>query len=91
MPQFAVRNPNEVPQYNYAPREIQMLQREYDAFIRAVASSTDIGELHLEGDENMRSVKVRLRRSAARLREKLEIWDKNGLIYFRVVSKKTGK
>lgn len=82
MPILAVRKPDEVPPPSRVSRAVQEQQRLYETFIREVASSS-VGELELSPDENVRSVKVRLRRAASRLGSPLEIWDANNRVYFR--------
>jgi hypothetical protein len=44
----------------------------------------NVGELELEAEEAIRSVKVRLRRAAVRLGMELDVWDVNGRVYFRI-------
>jgi hypothetical protein len=48
----------------------------------------EVGDLELEPGENVRSVKVRLRRASSRLGIDLEIWDANGHVYFRRVTRR---
>lgn len=81
MPRFEVRKPDEVPPPIRASRAVQQQQRMYEGFIRNL--NGNVGELELMPDENMRSVKVRLRRAATRLGCQLEIWDANGRVYFK--------
>jgi hypothetical protein len=61
-------------------------QNLYDSFIRDVGDQ--VGELTLQPDESIRSVKVRLRRSAARLGVELDVWDVNSRVYYRVRSRR---
>jgi hypothetical protein len=56
-------------------------QRLYESFIQQ-AGAGEAGELELLSGESARSVKVRLRRAAARLGAEVQIWDSNGRIYF---------
>ena len=67
-------------------KAVQEAQLQYEGFIQAINS--DVGELELSPDEQVRSVKVRLRRAATRLSREIEIWDVNGRVYFRVASKR---
>jgi hypothetical protein len=62
-------------------------QQKYDEFVRGVDAS-DVGDLELEPNENVRSVKVRLRRASSRLGLDLDIWDANGHVYFRRVTRR---
>jgi hypothetical protein len=62
-------------------------QQKYDEFVRRVEVS-DVGDLELEPSENVRSVKVRLRRASSRVGIDLDIWDVNGHVYFRRVTRR---
>jgi hypothetical protein len=62
-------------------------QQKFDEFVRRV-EVTDVGELELEPNENLRSVKVRLRRASSRLGIDIDIWDANGHVYFRRVTRR---
>jgi hypothetical protein len=62
-------------------------QQKYDDFIRRVEVN-DVGDLELEPGENLRSVKVRLRRASSRLGIDIDIWDANGRVYFRRVTRR---
>jgi hypothetical protein len=59
---------------------------QYEGFIQSI--NGDVGELELSPDEQVRSVKVRLRRAATRLGHEVEMWDAEGRVYFRVASKR---
>ena len=59
---------------------------QYEGFIQAIDG--DVGELELSPDEQVRSVKVRLRRAATRLGREVDIWDADGKVYFQVASKR---
>jgi hypothetical protein len=50
--------------------------------------TNDVGDLELEPSENLRSVKVRLRRASSRLGLDIDIWDVNGHVYFRRVTRR---
>lgn len=62
-------------------------QQRYDDFVRTIDTS-DVGDLELEASENLRSVKVRLRRASSRLGLDIDIWDTNGHVYFRRVTRR---
>jgi hypothetical protein len=59
---------------------------QYEGFLQAI--NGDVGELELSPDEQVRGVKVRLRRAATRLSREIEIWDADGRVYFRVATKR---
>jgi hypothetical protein len=59
----------------------------YEGFIREVGSG-DVGELELAPGDQIRSVKVRLRRAASRIGIDLEIWDANQKVYFRSATRR---
>jgi hypothetical protein len=50
--------------------------------------TNDVGDLELEPNENLRSVKVRLRRASSRLGLDIDIWDANGHVYFQRVTRR---
>ena len=87
MPHLSVRSPNDVPRPSRASRAVREQQSLYDNFIRDVGDQ--VGELDLQPDESIRSVKVRLRRSAARLGLELDVWDVNSRVYFRVRARRS--
>jgi hypothetical protein len=62
-------------------------QQKYDDFIRSIDPS-EVGDLELEPSENVRSVKVRLRRASSRIGVDIDIWDANGHVYFRRVTRR---
>jgi hypothetical protein len=62
-------------------------QQKFDDFVRGVDVS-DVGDLELDSGENLRSVKVRLRRASSRLGVDLDIWDANGHVYFKRVTRR---
>jgi hypothetical protein len=86
VPKLQVRKPEQVPGPVKASRAVQERHRLYEGFIRDVGAGS-VGELQLESNEPMRSVKVRLRRAASRLGVELEIWDADGRIYFKPATK----
>ena len=87
MPMLHVRKPNEAPLPSRSSRAVRERQQKYDEFVRRIEVS-DVGDLELEASENVRSVKVRLRRASSRLSVDLDIWDANGHVYFRRVTRR---
>jgi hypothetical protein len=55
-------------------------QQIYEEFVKS--AGTDVGELELGPDENVRATKVRLTRAASRLGVTVEVWDAKGKVYF---------
>jgi hypothetical protein len=82
MPMLQVRTPGEVPMPSRAPRAVRERQQEYDNFIRSV-DGTDVGDLEMQPGEDLRSVKILLRRASTRLNINIEMWDVSGHVYFR--------
>jgi hypothetical protein len=87
MPTLHLRKPNEAPLPSRSSRAVREQQQRYDDFVRRVEVS-DVGDLELEPGENIRSVKVRLRRASSRLGIDVDIWDANGRVYFRRVTRR---
>ncbi len=87
MPVLHKKRSAEVPPPSRASRAVREQQLKFDNFVREVDVG-DAGELDLEPGETVRSVKVRLRRASSRLGVDLEIWDANGKVYFRRVTKR---
>jgi hypothetical protein len=81
MPKLEVRKASEVPLPSRSSRAVQELQRLYEGFIREVGP--DVGELALSPGEQVRGVKVRLRRASTRVGSPIEIWDVDGKVYFK--------
>ena len=81
VPKLAIRNASEVPSPPKANRAVLEQQRLYEGYIREAEGN--VGELELESDESVRSIKVRLRRAATRMGSKLDIWDINSRVYFQ--------
>ena len=81
MPKLEVRKASEVPSPSRSSRVVQEQQRLYEGFIQQVGS--DVGELDLSPGEQVRGVKVRLRRASTRIGASIEIWDVEGKVYFR--------
>jgi hypothetical protein len=86
MPKFSVRSSNEVPQPTLASKAVQEARRQYEDYIREIGNN--VGELEILPGEEVRSIKVRLRRAARRTGLELDIWDINDRIYFRVRPKR---
>ena len=86
MPRMTVRGLNEVPSPSRSTKAIRDAQLQYEGYLQAI--NGDVGELELAPDEQVRGVKVRLRRAATRLSREIEIWDADGRVYFRVVTKR---
>jgi hypothetical protein len=87
MPQLSVRKASEAPPPSRLSRTIREQQEKYDEFVRRI-DTNEVGDLELDNGENVRSVKVRLRRASTRVGADLEIWDVNGHVYFRKVTRR---
>ena len=86
MPSLKVRSASEVPTPSKSSKTVHEAQLQYEGFIQAI--NNDVGELELSPGEQVRGVKVRLRRAATRLSREIEIWDADGRVYFRVATKR---
>lgn len=84
MPTLRIRKPGEAPSPSRSSRAVRELQQKYDDFVRGIDSAA-VGDLELDPNDNVRSVKVRLRRASSRLGANLNIWDVNGHVYFQHV------
>ena len=84
MPTLHVRKPGDAPSPSRSSRAVRELQQKYDDFVRGIDNS-EVGDLELDPNDNVRSVKVRLRRASSRLGANLNIWDVNGHVYFQHV------
>ncbi len=87
MPLLHVRKPSEAPPPSRSSKAVREQQQKYDDFIRGIDTS-EVGDLELEPSENVRSVKVRLRRASSRIGIDVDIWDVNGHVYFRRVTRR---
>ena len=87
MPVLRLRKPNEAPLPSRSSRAVREQQQKYDEFVRRVEVN-EVGDLELEPGENVRSIKVRLRRASSRLGLDLDIWDANGHVYFRRITRR---
>ena len=86
MPNLSIRNPSEVPPPHRTSKAVAEAQQQYEGYIRAI--NGDVGELELDPEENLRGVKVRLRRAARRVGKELQIWDADGRVYFQITTKR---
>lgn len=87
MPQLHIRKPSEAPLPSRSSRAVREQQEKYDDFVRKIDAS-EVGDLELEPAENVRSVKVRLRRASTRVGVDVDIWDVNGHVYFKRVTRR---
>ena len=87
MPLLHVRKPSEAPPPSRSSKAVREQQQKYDEFIRSIDAS-EVGDLELESNENVRSVKVRLRRASSRIGIDIDIWDANGHVYFRRITRR---
>lgn len=87
MPLLHVRKPSEAPSPSRSSKAVREQQQKYDDFIRSIDAS-EVGDLKLESNENVRSVKVRLRRASSRIGIEIDIWDANGHVYFRRITRR---
>jgi phosphoribosylformylglycinamidine synthase subunit PurS len=81
MPNLQVRKANEVPSPSRSPRAVREQQALYEGFIRQIDGN--VGELEPGSGENVRSIKMRLRRAASRIGFNIDIWDADGKVYFQ--------
>ena len=87
MPVLHVRKSSEAPPPSRSSKAVREQQQKYNDFIRCIEAS-EVGDLELEPQENVRSVKVRLRRASSRIGIDIEIWDAAGHVYFRRVTRR---
>ena len=87
MPLLHVRKPSEAPPPSRSSKAVREQQQKYDDFIRRI-DTAEVGDLELEPNANVRSVKVRLRRASSRIAIDVDIWDVNGHVYFRRVTRR---
>ena len=86
MPRLTIRKQSEVPAPSTTSKAVREQQQIYEGFIRGLGGN--VGELQLTPGEQLRSVKVRLRRAATRLSLTIEIWDSDGKVYFKVAARR---
>ena len=89
MPTFTKRKADEVPQPARVSKSVRERQQIYEDFVNS--TGTDVGELELGPDEDVRSTKVRLTRAASRLGTQIQIWDADGKVYFSRTATKRGR
>jgi len=82
MPTLHVRKQGEAPAPLRTSRAVRELHQQYDDYVKSV-DANNVGDLELEPTDQVRSIKVRLRRASTRLGIKLDMWDTNGHIYFQ--------
>ena len=80
MPKLTVKTAAQVPQPSRVSRAVREQQEQYEGFIKQIGS--DVGELELAAGEQVRALKVRLRRASTRLGSQIDIWDADGKVYF---------
>jgi len=80
VPKMMVRKAEDVPAPDKTTKAVREQQQLYEGFIAQAKGS--VGELSLAPGEELRSVKVRVRRAATRIGTELEIWDADGKVYF---------
>ena len=82
MPTMTVRTATQVPQPSRVSRAVREQQELYEGFIKQIGEN--VGELEPSGGEQIRALKVRLRRASTRLGVQIEIWDANNRVFFAV-------
>src|SRR5688572_24159125 len=82
MPTMTVRSATQVPQPSRVSRAVREQQELYEGFIKQIGDN--VGELEPASGEQIRALKVRLRRASTRLGTQIEIWDANNRVYFAV-------
>lgn len=90
MPVMTVRKAAEVPQPSNTSKAVREQQKLFESFIRRIGSD-EAGELDPAPGEQIRALKVRLRRASTRLNTQIEIWDANDKVYFIVRQLKRGR
>ena len=82
MPTLHLLKPSEAPAPLRMSRAVRERQQQYEDYVKGVDSS-GVGDLELDSSEDVRSIKVRLRRASNRLAIKLDIWDADVHVYFQ--------
>ena len=82
MPTLHVLKPGEAPTPSRVSRAVREQQQQYEDYVKGVDAS-GVGDLELDPTDEVRSIKVRLRRASNRLAIKLDIWDADGHVYFQ--------
>lgn len=80
MPTLTVKKAADVPQPSRMDRAVREQHEMYEGFIKQIGA--DVGELELAPGEQVRAMKVRLRRASTRLGSQIDIWDADGKVYF---------
>ena len=86
MPKLTVRAATQVPAPSHTSRAVREQQELYEGFIKQIGAN--VGELELAAGEEIRSLKVRLRRASTRLGSAIQIWDADGRVYFSAAGAK---
>jgi hypothetical protein len=77
---MTVRSAAQVPQPSRVSRAVREQQELYEGFIRQIGEN--VGELDPAPGEQIRALKVRLRRASTRLGIQIDIWDAKEKVYF---------
>ena len=88
MPTLTVKKAADVPQPSRVGRAVREQHELYEGFIKQIGA--DVGELELAPGEQVRAMKVRLRRASTRLGSQIDIWDADGKVYFATSGPKRG-
>ena len=86
MPNLIVRSATPVPQPSRVSRAVREQHEMYEGFIKQIGS--EVGELETAADEQVCSLKVRLRRASTRIGTQIQIWDADGKVYFSTTTAK---
>ncbi len=91
MPTMTIRTATQVPQPSRVSRAVREQQELYEGFIKQIGEN--VGELEPSSGEQIRALKVRLRRASTRLGVQIEIWDANNRVYFaaRAAARRRGR
>lgn len=84
--QFRILSRSVAPRFSKTPKKIREVHQLYDGFITMLPAK-QVGELELLEGEEVRSVKVNLRRASTRLGRKIDIWDAGSRSVFFTVLK----
>ena len=82
MPTLHVVSLAQAPQPSRVSKAVREQQMVYENYINMIGM--DVGDLELTGEDDMRSLKVRLRRASSRMGLKIDMWDLNNHLYFTV-------
>lgn len=81
MPSLVVRKLADVPAPVHTAKAVREQQLLYESFL--TEATGNVGEITLEAGDGLRSIKVKLRRAATRTGSELDIWDRDGKVYFQ--------